>query len=174
MPFVKWTVHCKSSRHRQSFWVSMVGLDFVSKIFTGEARPEDACCLVCMTTGTSIFNLESFQYVELDHIAGSRAILSYLQKSDKWVYCFLLISRIKSSLQMCCNTIVFFKIRVITFKFCCNTMISQPIPNFKSQISQKKKKKKNPTKLVVTTILHWTSDIVVCFQPECNGLDFLL
>ena len=48
------------------------------------------------------------------------AILPYLQKSEKWVYCFSLIFRMKSSPQMCCNATVCFKIRIIQFKFCCN------------------------------------------------------
>ena len=61
-------------------------------------------------------------------------------KSEKWVYCFPLI---KSSLQMCCNLTVCFKIPVIKFEFCSNSMISQPFPNFKTLFSQ------------VTTILHW-------------------
>ena len=37
---------------------------------------------------------------------------------------------------MCCNTTICFKIRVIKYKFCCKYMISQPLPNFKSQFSQ--------------------------------------
>ena len=65
------------------------------------------------------------------------AILSCLQKSEKWVNCFPSILRMKFSLQMCCNLTVCSKIRVIKFKFCCNPMISQPLPNFKSQFSQK-------------------------------------
>ena len=65
------------------------------------------------------------------------AILSYLQKSEKKVFCFPLIFRIKTSLQMYCNRTIYFKTRVIKFKFCCNSMISQPLPNFKTQFSPK-------------------------------------
>ena len=69
-----------------------------------------------------------------------RAMLSYLRKSEgkkKRIYCFPLKLRIKSPLQMCCNSTVSFKIRVIKFNFCCNTMISKYLPNFKTQLSQK-------------------------------------
>ena len=51
-------------------------------------------------------------------------------KFEKWVYCFHSILRIKSSLQMCCNPTVCFNIRVIKFKFYCNSMIPQPLANF--------------------------------------------
>ena len=43
----------------------------------------------------------------------------------------------KSSLQMCCIRTVCFKIRVATFKFCCNSLISQPLPKWKTHVSQK-------------------------------------
>ena len=38
---------------------------------------------------------------------------------------------------MCCNPTVCFEIRVIKVKFCRHYMISQPLPNFKTQFSQK-------------------------------------
>ena len=38
---------------------------------------------------------------------------------------------------MCCNPTVCFKILFIKFNFYCNSMISQPFPNFKTQFSQK-------------------------------------
>ena len=63
--------------------------------------------------------------------------MSYLQKSEKWPYCFNLISRLKSTLQMCCNPTVCFNIRMIQFKLCCKSMTSQPLPNFKREFSQK-------------------------------------
>ena len=65
------------------------------------------------------------------------AILSYLQKSEKWINCFPLILRIKSSAQMCCDPTVCFKIRVIKSNFCFNSMISQPLHNFIIRFSQK-------------------------------------
>ena len=58
-------------------------------------------------------------------------------KTEKWAHCFPFILRSKSSLQICCNPTVCSKNRVIRFKFCCNSMISQPLPNFKSQFCQK-------------------------------------
>ena len=64
-------------------------------------------------------------------------IIIISKKSGKGVYGFLLILRIKSSLQMCCNRTVYFNIRVIQFKFYCNSMIPQPLPNFKSLFSQR-------------------------------------
>ena len=63
--------------------------------------------------------------------------MSYLQKSQKWVYFFPLILTMQSSLQMCCNPTVCCKIRVIKFNFCCNSMISQHLQNFGTQFSQK-------------------------------------
>ena len=38
---------------------------------------------------------------------------------------------------MYCNRSIWFNIQVIKFKFCCNLMILQPLPNFKTQIYQK-------------------------------------
>ena len=38
---------------------------------------------------------------------------------------------------MSCNPIVCFKIRARKFHFCCNSLILQPPPNFKTQFSQK-------------------------------------
>ena len=40
-------------------------------------------------------------------------------------------------MQISCNPIVCFKTRVIGFKFCCNSTVSQPLPNFKSEFSPK-------------------------------------
>ena len=56
----------------------------------------------------------------------------FLQKYEQWVYCFSLMLRIKPALQMC-----LLKIRLIKFKFDCNSIISQPLPNCKSQFSNK-------------------------------------
>ena len=56
----------------------------------------------------------------------------------KWVHCFPLILRIQSSVQMCSNPAVCYKVQIIKFKFCCNDIISQPLLNFKSHFSQKK------------------------------------
>ena len=67
----------------------------------------------------------------LSHIAGS-AQYCHFQKSEKWIYCFLLMFRKKSSQQMCCNPTVCFKIRVIKFKSYCNSKISQHLQNFKT------------------------------------------
>ena len=49
------------------------------------------------------------------HFAGSAQY--YLKKSEKWIYCFPLILKTKSSLQICCNHTVCFKIRVIKLTF---------------------------------------------------------
>ena len=68
-----------------------------------------------------------------DRIAGSA---QYCRINEKWIYCFPLIWRIKYSLQICCNPRGCFKIRVIKFYLCCNSMISQSLPNFKTQFSQ--------------------------------------
>ena len=38
---------------------------------------------------------------------------------------------------MCCNPTVCFKIRVIKFKYCCSSAISQTLLNFKSQFCPK-------------------------------------
>ena len=43
----------------------------------------------------------------------------------------LLFNRIKSSLQICLNPTACFKIRLIKFKFCGYSMISQPLSNAK-------------------------------------------
>ena len=53
------------------------------------------------------------------------------------------------------------KNRVIKFKFGCNYMISQPLPNFKTQFLKKRK-------LVVTTILHWTSELSSFLCPKAR------
>ena len=66
-----------------------------------------------------------------------RAILSYLQKSKKKVCCFPLMFRIQYSLKMCCNPTLCFNFQVIQFQFCGNSMVSEPLPNFKTQISRK-------------------------------------
>ena len=38
---------------------------------------------------------------------------------------------------MCCNPTVCFKFQVIKLNFCCNSTISQLLPNFKTQSSEK-------------------------------------
>ena len=48
--------------------------------------------------------------------------------------------KIKSSFQVCCHPTVRFKIRVIKFKFCCNSVILQPLPSFQAQLSHEKEK----------------------------------
>ena len=65
------------------------------------------------------------------------AILSYLKNSEKRVYCFPVILRIKSSLQMCCNPTVHFKIRLIKFNFCCNSIILTASSKLKNSIFSK-------------------------------------
>ena len=60
-------------------------------------------------------------------------ILSYLQRSGKWVLRFLDIKdKIFSTNHTVCS-----KVHVIRFKFWCNSMITQSLPNFKTQFSQK-------------------------------------
>ena len=73
---------------------------------------------------------------KLNSLRWFSAKLSYLQKSEKWVYCFPLMLRIKSSIQICSITTFFFQIRVIKCKFCSIYMISQLLPNFKTQFSK--------------------------------------
>ena len=63
--------------------------------------------------------------------------MSYLKKSENWVYRFRLILRMKYPLLICCNPTVCFIIRLIKFNFCCNSMISQPLSNLKTQFSSK-------------------------------------
>ena len=63
--------------------------------------------------------------------------ISKNMRKKNWFFFFPLILRIKSSLQMYCNRTICLKIRVIKYKFCCNSMISQPLPNFKTQFSPK-------------------------------------
>ena len=66
---------------------------------------------------------------------------------------------------MCRNPIVCIRIQVIQIKFCFKSLISQSLPNFKGQFSQKRK-------LVVTTILHWTSDIRIAHKIIFVFCDF--
>ena len=68
------------------------------------------------------------------------AILSYLQKSEKRVYCFPLILRIKAFYKLISyNPTICFEIRAIKFKCCCNSMISELFSNFQTHFSKKKR-----------------------------------
>ena len=71
------------------------------------------------------------------HLAGSAQYCRISKNQKKMFYCFPLILRIKSFLQMYFNPTVCFKIKIIKFKFCCNSVVSQPLPNLKTQFSQK-------------------------------------
>ena len=72
-----------------------------------------------------------------DHFAGLPQYCRISKNLKKWVYCFPLILRVKSSLQMYYNPIVCFEVWVTKFRFCRNSMISQLLPNFQTQFSQK-------------------------------------
>ena len=71
------------------------------------------------------------------HIAGSAQNCRISKNLKKWAYCVPSIWRIESYLQMRSNPTVCFQIWVIKFKFCCIDMILEPLPNFKTQFSQK-------------------------------------
>ena len=62
------------------------------------------------------------------------------QNSETWVYSFPLMYKDKIFPTKCVLIPEFaFKIRVLKFQFCCNSMVSQPLPNFKTRFSPKRR-----------------------------------
>ena len=75
---------------------------------------------------------------------------------------------------MCCNPTVYFKIRVVKINLCCNSMISQPLPNYNTKFSQKERvgsydnialNQRYPVYLRFATVGVWT----LAFLPEVGS-----
>ena len=107
------------------FMTSSPGMDFRPR--RGHSvPPTKVSTRLCRTDCvTSAFGLGAL-YI----LSWFSVILSYLQKSEKIMLSFDIRDTIFLTKLYCNRT-------VIKFKFCCNSMISQPLPNFKTQFSQK-------------------------------------